>query len=63
MGVDFASAVTGGVLAAKAKPTADTETTHMRTDFEKRISVRVNRPPVLIRPHRAGKVSETNRQD
>jgi hypothetical protein len=29
-------------LAAKAKPTADTETTHMRTDFEKRISVRVN---------------------
>ena len=63
MGVDFASAATGGVLAAKARPTADTERTNMRTDFEKLMKVGVNRPSLLIRPHRTGKVSETNLQD
>jgi hypothetical protein len=37
--VDFASAATGGVLA-EAKPTADTERTNMKTDFEKLMKVR-----------------------
>jgi len=33
MGVDFASAATGGVLAAKAKPTAD----NGKNQYEKRL--------------------------